>query len=495
VNDQPASPWPALWALVIGFFMVLVDNTIVSVATPAIGRELDADVNVAIWVTSAYLLAYAVPLLVTGRLGDRFGPKWVYLIGLAIFTLSSLWCGLTDSMTGLIVARVVQGLGASMMTPQTMSVITRTFPAAKRGSAMALWGATAGMATLVGPILGGVLVDAAGWEWIFFINVPIGLVGLVLAWRLVPVLETHSHSFDWIGVALSALGMFLLTFGIQEGETYDWGHIAGIVSVPALIVLGVVVLAAFVASQNRIRREPLVPLNLFLDRNFCLSNAGIACTSLAITATFLPFTFYAQAARGWSPTQAALLGAPMAVVMLLLSRRVGRLVDSIHPRAITVVGFGTATLSLLWLARLVHDPQTPVWLLCLPMAVFGLANACMWAPLAATATRNLPQASAGAGSGVYNTVRQVGAVLGSAAIAALIEARLNAHHLATDAFSQTGGRMATADQAPFAAAMSESLLLPAATLALGLLIVLFYERPSHPGSARAVSAGQTDPAP
>ena len=246
MNEQPTSPWPALWALVIGFFMVLVDNTIVSVATPAIGRELGADVNAALWVTSAYLLAYAVPLLVTGRLGDRFGPKWIYLIGLSVFTLSSLWCGLTDSLGGLIVARVVQGLGASMMTPQTMSVITRTFPAANRGSAMALWGATAGVATLVGPIIGGVLVDTAGWEWIFFINVPIGIVGLVLAWRLVPVLETHSHSFDWIGVALSATGMFLLTFGIQEGETYDWGHITGIVSVPALIAFGVVVLALFV---------------------------------------------------------------------------------------------------------------------------------------------------------------------------------------------------------------------------------------------------------
>ena len=479
MNEEPTSPWPALWALVIGFFMVLVDNTIVSVATPAIGRELGADVNAALWVTSAYLLAYAVPLLVTGRLGDRFGPKWIYLIGLSVFTLSSLWCGLTESLGGLIVARVVQGLGASMMTPQTMSVITRTFPAAKRGSAMALWGATAGVATLVGPIIGGVLVDTAGWEWIFFINVPIGIVGLVLAWRLVPVLETHSHSFDWIGVVLSATGMFLLTFGIQEGETYDWGHITGLISVPALIAFGVVVLALFVEWQNRIRREPLVPLNLFLDRNFSLSNVGIACTSLAITATFLPFTFYAQASRGWSPTQAALLGAPMAIVMLVLSRRVGRLIDSIHPRTITMVGFGTGALSLLWLARLVHDPHTPVWVLCLQMATFGLANACMWAPLAATATRNLPITSAGAGSGVYNTVRQVGAVLGSAAIAALMEARLTAHHLLPDAFGQTGGRMAEADLAPFAAAMSESLLLPAATLALGLVVILFFERPTH----------------
>jgi EmrB/QacA subfamily drug resistance transporter len=453
--------------MVIGFFMILVDNSIVSVATPAIGRELDAGVNAAIWVTSAYLLAYAVPLLVTGRLGDRFGPKPVYLVGLAIFTLSSLWCGLTGSIEGLILARVVQGLGASLMTPQTMAVITRTFGSAKRGSAMALWGATAGVATLVGPLLGGVLVDTAGWEWIFFVNVPVGVIAFVLGWRLIPRLEIHGHSFDWLGVALSAGGMFLVTFGIQERETFGW--------------VGVGVLVAFVLWQSRIRTEPLVPLNLFRDRNFCLGNAGIACTSLAITATFLPFTFYAQAARGWSPTQAALLGAPMAVVMMMASPVVGRLIDALHPRPLTIVGFGSGVVSLLWLAHVVSSTDTPVWLLCTPMTLLGVANACMWAPLATAATRYLPAASAGAGSGVYNTVRQVGAVLGSAAIAALLASRLSAHGLPANAFSQTGGTLAPTDLEPFAQAMAEALLLPAATLAVGLVIACFFTRPTHQG--------------
>src|SRR3954470_8448490 len=236
------SPWPALWALVLGFFMILVDTTIVSVATPAIMTDLGTDVDGVVWVTSGYLLAYAVPLLITGRLGDRFGPRRVYLTGLAIFTLASLWCGLTGSIGWLVAARVVQGLGAALMTPQTMAVITRTFPANSRGQAMSLWGATAGVATLVGPLLGGVLVDGPGWEWIFFINVPVGVVGFVLALRLVPRLETHSHSFDLVGVALSSIGMFCLVFGIQEGETYDWGTISGVLSVPLLIGVGLVVL-------------------------------------------------------------------------------------------------------------------------------------------------------------------------------------------------------------------------------------------------------------
>jgi len=482
-------PWPALWAMVIGFFMILVDNTIVSVATPAISTDLDADVNSVIWVTSAYLLAYAVPLLITGRLGDRFGPKNVYLLGLVIFTLASLWCGLTGSIEMLILARVVQGIGASLITPQTMAVITRTFPAAKRGSAMALWGATAGVATLVGPILGGVLVDSLGWEWIFFINVPVGIVGFVLAWRLVPILPTHTHSFDWLGVALSGIGVFLVVFGIQEGEKYDWSTISGIISVPLLIVLGVLVFAAFIWWQGRIRKEPLVPLGLFRDRNFSLGNGGIAMVSLAITAMALPFQFYAQGARGWSPTESALLMAPMAVVLMVLSPFVGKLVDKVHPRNITMVGFGTAVISMGWLA-LIIDPDTPVWQLLLPMALFGISNACMWAPLGATATRNLPMSSAGSGAGVYNTTRQIGAVLGSAAVAALIQARLTANGFggSSDSLQTSGKRMPEQIQGPFSDAMAQSLILPVAAFAVGFVLMIFFAKPSHAGHAGAPPA-------
>lgn len=473
-------PWPALWAMVIGFFMILLDNTIVSVATPDIIRELRTDFTNGIWVTSAYLLAYAVPLLITGRLGDRFGPKNVYLVGLVIFTLASLWCGLTGSIEGLIVARVVQGLGAALMTPQTMAVITRTFPAAKRGSAMALWGATAGVATLVGPILGGVLVDLAGWEWIFFINVPVGVIGFVLAVRLVPVLPTHSHSFDLVGVALSAVGMFLLVFGIQEGEKYDWGQIDGFLSVPLLIGAGLVVLGIFFWWQTRVDSEPLVPLSLFRDRNFAVANIGIALVSAAITAMALPFMFYAQGARGWSPIQAGLFMLPMAVVLIVLSPFVGRLVDTVHPRNITVVGFSTAAIAMAWTGLLI-EVDTPAWQLLIPMALFGVSNACLWAPHGATATRNLPMSAAGAGAGVYNTTRQVAAALGSAAIASLIGARLSANGLegGTESFQAAGTSMPPQIQAPFAQAMSEAYWLPVACFALGIVVVLFFRVPNH----------------
>ena len=488
VTAEP-SAWPALWAMVIGFFMILVDTTIVSIATPALREGLDTDYNSVIWVTSSYLLAYAVPLLITGRLGDRLGPKKVYLAGLTLFTLSSLWCGPTSSVEILILARVFQGFGASMMTPQTMAVITRTFAPAKRGTAMALWGATAGVATLVGPILGGLLIDGPGWEWIFFINVPVGVIGFVLAWRLVPTLPTHTHSFDWVGVGLSALGMFLLVFGIQEGEKYDWGTISGVLSVPLLIASGLVVLAVFVWWQSRIKREPLVPLPLFRDRNFSLANFGISLVSFAITAMAFPFMLWAQVVRGYTPTQSALLLVPMALMSVALARSVGGLTDSIHPRTITLVGFASGSVALFATAAIM-SPDTPVGAVLLCFALFGVGNACLWAPLSATATRNLPMSSAGAGAGIYNTTRQVGAVLGSAAIAALLQARLTANLPGFDAAGpetqQSGTHtLPSAVAGPFSDAMAQSILLPAAALLVGVVVVLFFSKPSHDGHGGA----------
>ncbi|RKN45990.1 DHA2 family efflux MFS transporter permease subunit [Streptomyces hoynatensis] len=480
--------------------MILVDSTIVSVAMPAIMEGLDADVNAVVWVTSAYLLAYAVPLLVTGRLGDRFGPKNLYLGGLALFTLASLWCGLTGSIEQLITARVFQGLGAALMTPQTMAVITRTFPADQRGRAMSLWGAVAGIATLVGPILGGTLVDTLGWEWIFFINVPVGIVGFVLAARLVPVLETHPHRFDLLGVVLSGVGMFLLVFGIQEGQTYDWGTINGPISVWGLIIAGVVVLAGFLYWQARNTGEPLIPLSLFRDRNFSLANVAITTVGFSITAMAFPLMLWAQLVRGYSPTQSALLLVPMALISGGLAPWVGTLTDRLHPRRLTGIGLAAFPASLLWLS-LVANPDTPVWQVLLPIALLGVANAFMWAPLGTTATRNLPMHQAGAGAGIYNTTRQIGAVLGSASISALMENRLAAQlPSGGDAGGFSGEPMAGGSerlpdflQGPFSDAMSQSMLLPAAVLLIGLAAVLCFTAPS-PRGARPAAPQDREPA-
>lgn len=480
-SDPPVQkdPWPALGALVLGFFMIMVDSTIVSVATPALIEDFRSEPNTIIWVTSAYLLAYAVPVLITGRLGDRFGSKQVYLVGLTVFTLSSLWCGLTGTVEGLIVARVFQGLGASMMTPQTMAIITRIFPAERRGQAMSLWGATAGVALLVGPLVGGLLVDTLGWEWIFFINVPVGILAFVMAWRLVPSLSTHPHRFDWLGVALSGVGMFLLVFGIQEGHEYDWGQVTGVITVWRLIIAGLLVFAAFLWWQAKNRNEPLVPLGLFAERNFSLANLGITTISFAFTAMAFPMMLWAQLVRDLSTIESALLLVPMATMSILLAPGVGRLTDRIHPRTITAVGFATVAVSFVLLS-LVMTPDSPTWQVLLPMALMGAGSAGIWAPLGATATRNLPMHLAGAGAGVYNATRQIGAVLGAAAIALMIDSRLASEGLTFDP-SRAGGDGALPAVAiePFSDAMAQSMLLPAAVLLLGLFAVLFFTAPAR----------------
>ncbi|MER7451574.1 DHA2 family efflux MFS transporter permease subunit [Nocardia beijingensis] len=467
------NPWLALFALVVGFFMILLDMTIVAVANPAIMTNLHADISQVIWVTSAYLLTYAVPLLVTGRLGDRFGPKNIYLIGLAVFTAASLWCGLSGSIAMLIAARAAQGVGAALMTPQTMAVITRTFPPDRRGAAMGLWGGVAGLATLVGPILGGVLVDGLGWEWIFIVNVPVGVVAFALAVWLVPALPTHEHKFDIPGVLLSGVGMFLLVFGIQEGNTYDWS-----LRIWLLIGAGLVVLAVFLVNQARNTGEPLLPLSLFRDRNFALSNAAIAAMGAAVTSLMVPTYFYLQAVREMSPTKSALVFAPMAIVTGFSAPLVGKFADRLHPRIVPTIGFGLFALSVFCFSMLMKPDSSLAWFL-VAAALAGFANACIWAPLASTATHNLPVQQAGAGAGVYNTTRQVGSVLGSAAISALVAARLTANGLGGGPVAEGGagqGPLPEFVKDSFSTALSQSTLLPAAVLLIGVAASLLFIR-------------------
>jgi EmrB/QacA subfamily drug resistance transporter len=468
-----ANPWNTLWAMLVGFFMILVDSTIVAVANPSIMVALNiSSYDSIIWVTSAYLLAYAVPLLLSGRLGDRFGPKKLYMAGLAVFTVASLWCGLSGSIGMLIAARLVQGVGAALLTPQTLSTITRIFPPERRGVALSMWGATAGVATLVGPLAGGVLVDHLGWSWIFFVNVPIGIIGLVLAARLVPVLETHPHRFDIPGVVLSGVGLFLIVFGLQEGQTHDWNP-----GIWAVIGGGVAFMTAFVYWQSVNRREPLIPLAVFGDRDFGLANVGIAVIGFAVTAMILPVMFYAQSVCGLTPTRAALLTAPMAVASGVLAPFVGRITDRAHPRPIIGFGFSTLAIAMLWLS-IEMTPTTPIWRLMLPLAVMGVGMAFIWAPLGATATRNLPARLAGAGSGVYNTTRQVGSVLGSASMAAFMAARLKAEMPSASAGSPPRGESDVTHlpsflHDPFAQAMSQSILLPAFAALFGVVAAIF----------------------
>ena len=299
----------------------------------------------------------------------------------------------------LIVARAVQGLGASLMTPQTMAVITRIFPPDRRGAAMGLWGAVAGVASLVGPILGGVLVDSLGWEWIFFINVPIGVVGFVIAVKYVPALPTHPHRFDIVGVVLSAIGLFCLVFGIQEGQTYNWGTIVGPISVWGLIITGIVVLAVFAVWQAVNRGEPLLPLKLFRDRNFSLANFGITAVGLrGHQHVAADHAVRADRARTHPHRGRAAAGADgrasTAPCRRWSASSPTTCIRAMSPRRACCAW----PADCYWLSTMM-TPDVPIWHLLFPIAMLGLANAGMWSPLSTTATRNLPPWLAGAGVG------------------------------------------------------------------------------------------------
>ncbi|WP_269451796.1 MFS transporter [Tessaracoccus coleopterorum] len=250
---------------------------------------------------------------------------------------------------------------------------------------------------LVGPLLGGFLVDAVGWEWIFFINVPVGIIGMILVIVNVPRLETHAHSFDIVGVVLSALGLFLIVFGIQEGGTYDWGRmpVAGTgatVPVPVVIGAGVVAMGAFLWWQKVTTREALVPLELFRDRNYVLSNAAISLMGFFAASSSIPLFLYVQSARGLTPSQSAYLMIPMAVASGVLAPFVGRFVQRRDARPVVAVGLLVLAASTAWNGLWMDPARSPWWLL-LPSLATGIAASAVWGPLAMIATRNLPGTS------------------------------------------------------------------------------------------------------
>lgn len=445
------SPWSILPALLTGFFMIMVDTTIVNIAVPTLVSTFDTSLTQVGWVNSAYLLTFAVLLLVTGRLGDRFGPKPVYVTGLVVFTLSSLACGLSPTIGWLITARAVQGIGGALMTPQTMALITRVFPADKRGAAMGLWGSVAGVATITGPLLGGFLVESAGWEWIFYVNLPVGVLALYFSFTRLPTLATHQRSFDMVGMVLSVVGVFLVVFGIQEGGNVDWGTLVGPITVWEVIGAGVVVLAVFGWWQLRLGDDALLPMRLFAERNFLLGNVAGAAVSFTMVGVFFPLTLFLQEILGLSPVHAALVSLPGSLLSGVVAPFAGRLSDRVPGKWIVSVGFAVMATGITWAALLIA-PDLMAWHLVFPLALFSVGVSFVMSPLANLVTQGLSGRDAGAGAGAFNTNRQIGSVIGSATIVAVLTSRL-ASTLPAAARTAAAG-LPDAAREPFVAAFS-----------------------------------------
>jgi EmrB/QacA subfamily drug resistance transporter len=407
--------------------MTLLDLTIVNIAIPNMIIRLHASLDDVLWVLNAYALVLAVLVITCGRLGDMFGQRTMFAAGVTVFTLASAACGFAPGPGWLILFRAVQGLGAAMLMPQTLAIITMIFPADRRGAAFGIWGAVSGAATIAGPTLGGLLVTAFDWRWIFFVNLPIGVFVLVATFLIIPDLRTgRRHQFDVLGVLLASAALTAICYGLVEGQRYNWGTISGVISIPAVIGIGVILLVAFVIQQGRRQRgsrEPLIPFALFRNRNYSLMNWVFFTLSIGMLGIFLPFTIYLQDALGFSALKAGLTTAPMSVVMIIFAPFLGKLTDRLGGKYILVSGLSLFAAGMA-ATVLIAGPHSAWYVFLIPLMVAGLGMAGTFAPLTTTAMREVPPPLAGAASGVINTTRQVGSVIGTAAVGALLENRM-----------------------------------------------------------------------
>jgi len=418
-----------LAVLCLGFFMVLLDLTIVNIAIPSMVDGLHASLDQVLWVLNAYTLTYAVLLITSGRLGDRFGQRTIFLIGLAVFTLASAACGLAQDPNQLIVARVVQAVGGALLTPQTLAILTSIFPPERRGAAFGVWGGIAGLATIAGPVLGGVLTTYLDWRWIFYVNVPIGIVALIATLVVIPDLRPgRAASIEPIGVLLASGGLLAITYGLIEGQRYSWGTVttvAGVpITIPAILVAGAVLLVLFFVWDAR-RASPLVPMALFRDRNYSVMNWVGAALNFAMIGLFLPLTIFLQSALGFTALKAGLTMLPMSLVSMFLAPVAGRLADRLGGKYILMTGLALFGAGMAWVDLSASIDTT--WLTLLPgLVIGGIGLGCTFAPMATVAMRNVQPQLAGAASGVLNTTRQVGGAIGSAVIGAVLQNQLAA---------------------------------------------------------------------
>jgi len=414
------APWPALVVLCLANFLILLDTTIVNTALPDVQSSLDVGIDEALWILNGYLLAFGSLLIVFGRLGDVVGPRTVFVAGLGLFTVASVLCGLSQSSGALVGARVLQGIGAAALLPQALVLISAIFPAERRGAAFGVFTAVAGIASVSGPTVGGLLVTELGWRSIFSLNVPVGLVAIVLAFHLVPDLRPgRRHRFDLLGVLLATAGLVGITYGLVEGERHGWSRVLGPVTIPEVLVAAVGLLVLFVLWERR-QPEPLLPLALFRDRNFTLATMVSFLSSFALFGLLLVFVLETQAVLGMSPLMSGVTALPWTLTLSALAPVAGRLTDRVGGRVLLVVGLAFFALGVLGVAYVPTTASTAATY-AVPLVVVGIGIGMTVAPSTTEAMRGIPPERTGAASGVLNTARQVGAAFGAAVVGAVLQ--------------------------------------------------------------------------
>jgi EmrB/QacA subfamily drug resistance transporter len=461
--------WFTLAAVSFGLFMIMLDNTVVNVALPAIQQDLGADLSELQWIVAGYALTFAALMLIGGKVADAYGRRLIFVVGIAVFTIASLWCGLADSSNELIAARVLQGAGAALMNPATLSIIAATFPPRQRGTAIGIWAGVSALALAIGPLVGGLITEHIDWSWIFFVNVPVGIVAIAVSFLFIDESRDETHvRLDLPGLATSAVGLFALTYGLIEANTYGWGspRILGSFAIAGLA------LASFYLLERH-QRDPMLPLELFRNPTYIGANLVVLLVALAMFGVFFFISLYMQTILGYSAVQTGAAFLPLTLLIILVAPIAGRASDRIGSRGLMTTGMILIALQLLYFSRLGMDAT--FWNLLPAFLVGGVGMGLTMTPSAAAATRSVPVDKAGVGSAVLNAARQVGGSLGIAIIGAIM------------AYEAGGARTPEA----FIDGFQSGLLVAAAIAAVGAVVAYALVRP-HEGAGRARHAA-TEP--
>jgi len=415
MTTSPRSGW-TLAIVSIALFMTALDNLVVGVALPSIRVDLGGSIESLEWTVNAYTLAFAVLLITGAALGDRFGRKRMFVLGLSIFTTASAAAALAPSIDALIAARAIQGLGAAIVLPLTLTLLSDAFPAEKRGMALGIWAGVSGLGVALGPFVGGAVVEGIAWQWIFWLNVPIGLVLLPIAWARLTESHGPARTLDLPGLGLVGVGLFGLTFGIVRATALGWTSTTVVASMAA----GVALLAAFLWWERR-APAPMLPLRFFRSRTFAATNgASFAMFFGVFGAIFLLSQFF-QTAQGYSPFEAGLRTLPWTGMPMLVAPIAGMLSDRIGARPLMVAGLALQAGAIAWLAA-VASPDVAYASLVVPFMMGGTGMALVFAPSANAVLGAVRPEEAGQASGATNAIRELGGVMGVAVLASVFSA-------------------------------------------------------------------------
>jgi EmrB/QacA subfamily drug resistance transporter len=408
-----------VWTLVVtsaALFMASLDNLVVTTALPSIRDHLHASLQGLQWTVNAYTLTFAVLLLTGATLGERYGRRRVFVIGLALFTAGSAAAALAPGIGWLITARAVQGVGAAMVVPLTLTLLSAAVPPEKRGLALGAWGAVGGLAIAIGPLVGGAVVEGASWQWIFWLNVPIGIALLPIAWTRLTESYGPSTSLDLPGVALASLGLLGIVYGVVSGNQDGWTS----ATVLASIVIGALLVAGFVAWELR-TRQPMLPMYLFRSRGFTLTNAASLLMFFGMFGSIFLLAQFLQVVQHYSPLEAGLRTLPWTGMPVLIAPIAGALSDRIGGRTLLATGLALQAIGLGWLAA-VATPTVPYLTMVPAFVVAGVGMSLFFAPVANVVLSSVRRDQEGIASGANNAIRELGGVLGIAVLGAVFSA-------------------------------------------------------------------------